>query len=83
MNITALIAGELEIKAWQVESAARLLDEGNTIPFIARYRKEATGELDETVLRSIAEKLGYYRSLEQRKQEVCGSSTNRASSVMS
>ncbi|NLJ69189.1 MAG: RNA-binding transcriptional accessory protein [Firmicutes bacterium] len=70
MNITALIAGELEIKAWQVESAARLLDEGNTIPFIARYRKEATGELDETVLRSIAEKLGYYRSLEQRKQEV-------------
>lgn len=70
MNITAVIAEELGIKAWQAENAARLLDEGNTIPFIARYRKEATGELDETVLRSIAEKLGYYRSLEERKQEV-------------
>ena len=70
MNITAVIAEELGIKAWQAESAACLLDEGNTIPFIARYRKEATGELDETALRSIAEKLGYYRSLEERKQEV-------------
>ena len=50
MNIIAVIAEELGIKAWQAENAARLLDEGNTIPFIARYRKEATGELDETVL---------------------------------
>ena len=70
MNIIAVIAEELGIKAWQAENAARLLDEGNTIPFIARYRKEATGELDETAIRSIAEKLSYYRSLEERKQEV-------------
>ena len=60
----------------------RLLDEGIQ-SFIARYRKEATGELDETVLRSIAEKLGYYRSLEERKQESFGSSMNRASSPKS
>ena len=53
---------------------------GNTIPLLLDTAKKATGELDETVLRSIAEKLGYYRSLEQRKQRSCGSSTNRASS---
>jgi uncharacterized protein len=70
MDISNIIAGELGIKRGQVDSATRLLDEGNTIPFIARYRKEATGELDEVVLRSIDEKLRYYRSLEERKTEV-------------
>ena len=70
MDISNIIAGELGIKRGQVDSVTRLLDEGNTIPFIARYRKEATGELDEVVLRSIDEKLRYYRSLEERKTEV-------------
>ena len=70
MDISNIIARELDIKRGQVDSVSRLLDEGNTIPFIARYRKEATGELDEVVLRSIDEKLRYYRSLEERKSEV-------------
>lgn len=64
------IAIELGITEKQVASAVKLFDEGNTIPFIARYRKEATGELDENVLRSIQERLNYLRSLEERKEEV-------------
>ena len=51
-------------------SAVRLMDEGNTIPFIARYRKEATGGLDDTVLRNLSERLSYLRNLEKRRQEV-------------
>ena len=70
MDINTVIAKELDIKLGQVESVSHLLDEGNTIPFIARYRKEATGELDEVVLRAIEEKLRYYRSLEERKGEI-------------
>lgn len=70
MDISSLIAKELGITPGQAESVSHLLDDGNTIPFIARYRKEATGELDEVVLRSIEEKLRYYRSLEDRKSEV-------------
>ena len=70
MDISNVIAQELKIRRDQVESATHLLDEGNTIPFIARYRKEATGELDEVVLRSIEEQLRYYRSLEERKSEI-------------
>ena len=82
MNITALIAGELEIKGVAGGKCCPPSDEGNTIPFIARYRKEATGELDETVLWSIAEGrlLPLFRAASKRS---CGSSTNRASSVMS
>ncbi|HZW83578.1 MAG TPA: Tex family protein [Candidatus Deferrimicrobium sp.] len=64
------IAKQLNIKESQVKSAVQLLDEGNTIPFIARYRKEVTGELDENVLRAIEEKLNYLRNLAQRKEEV-------------
>jgi uncharacterized protein len=64
------IAKELGLKEKQVESTISLLDEGNTIPFIARYRKEATGELDEVVLRKLEERLNYLRNLEQRKEEV-------------
>ncbi|CAM3983297.1 Tex family protein [Paenibacillus alkaliterrae] len=64
------IAAQLSIAVTKVKSAVGLLDEGNTIPFIARYRKEMTGELDENDLRSIEEKLQYMRNLEERKREV-------------
>ncbi|WP_274655347.1 Tex family protein [Paenibacillus humicola] len=69
-SIIKRIAAELSIPLSKVKAAAGLLDEGNTIPFIARYRKEMTGELDENELRSIEEKLQYMRNLEQRKHEV-------------
>ncbi|MDQ6421152.1 Tex family protein [Paenibacillus sp. LHD-117] len=69
-RIIASIAATLSIPASKVKSAVSLLDEGNTIPFIARYRKEMTGELDENELRSIEEKLSYMRGLEERKREV-------------
>lgn len=68
--IVQQIAKELNISAKQVESAAGLLDAGNTIPFIARYRKEATGELDENALRGIEERLAYLRNLAEKKEEV-------------
>ena len=70
MEFTQVIAKELSLKVTQVKEAVNLLDGGNTIPFIARYRKEATGELDENVLRDIVERLDYLRRLEQRKTEV-------------
>ncbi|HHV63684.1 MAG TPA: RNA-binding transcriptional accessory protein [Peptococcaceae bacterium] len=70
MDLIAVIAEELGLKNWQVAEAVKLLDQGNTIPFIARYRKEVTGELDETVLRTIDERLEYLRGLEKRKEEV-------------
>lgn len=70
MKLIEQIAGELAIKIFQVENTIKLLDEGNTIPFIARYRKEATGELDEEQLRQIEERLTYLRNLETRKFEV-------------
>lgn len=69
-NIVKQLAGELGIREWQVENTIALIDEGNTIPFIARYRKERTGELDDTVLRKFDERLTYLRNLENRKQEV-------------
>lgn len=70
IRIIAGIASQLAIPLSKVKSAVALLDEGNTIPFIARYRKEMTGELDENELRSIEEKLQYMRNLEERKREV-------------
>lgn len=70
MNIIKQLATELKIRPEQAEQTARLLDDGNTIPFIARYRKEATGELDETVIRDLSERLSYLRNLEERKAEV-------------
>ncbi|MCK9524436.1 MAG: RNA-binding transcriptional accessory protein [Limnochordia bacterium] len=70
MDIIRQLAKELNIRQGQVEQTAALLDDGNTIPFIARYRKEATGELDETVIRDLSERLTYLRSLEERKAEV-------------
>ena len=70
MDIIKQLAAELKIKPQQVQQTVKLLDEGNTIPFIARYRKEATGELDETVLRELAERLDSLRSLQARKEAV-------------
>lgn len=70
MEFSTLIAQELSLRPNQVKEAVQLLDSGNTIPFIARYRKEVTGELDENALRSIVERLEYLRNLEQRKTEV-------------
>ncbi len=70
MTINEQLAQELSLKLWQVEHAVALIDEGNTIPFIARYRKEATGELDDEVLRGLHERLTYLRNLEERKADV-------------
>ncbi|MBF8982949.1 RNA-binding transcriptional accessory protein [Lutibacter sp. B2] len=70
MNIVQVLANELNIKVKQVESTLNLIDEGNTIPFIARYRKEMTGGLDDVVLRELDERLTYLRNLEKRKEEV-------------
>lgn len=68
--ITVAIAKELNISLKQVRTTVGLLDEGNTIPFIARYRKEMTGELDENALRDIEERLAYLRNLGERKKDV-------------
>ena len=70
MNIKNIIAQELSIRESQVEAAVKLIDEGNTIPFIARYRKEVTGGLSDEVLRDLGERLTYLRNLEKRKEEV-------------
>ena len=70
MTIEKIIAAELKVKPQQVHAALELLDGGNTIPFIARYRKEATGTLDEEALRSIEERAKYLRQLEERRAEI-------------
>ena len=70
MNILKVLQEELHIGLGQVEAAVNLIDEGNTIPFIARYRKEATGSLDDEVLRNLDERLKYLRNLEERKEQV-------------
>ena len=70
MQINEKIALDLGVKTWQVEAAVKLIDEGNTIPFIARYRKEATGTLTDEQLRDLGESLAYLRSLEERKAKV-------------
>ena len=77
MEMFAHIAQELGVKAGQVEATARLLDEGNTVPFIARYRKEATGELDDEKVRLVDERLRYLRALDKRKQEILASITEQ------
>ena len=70
MDIAKHIAAELKLKQWQVDNVIALIDEGNTIPFISRYRKEATGELSDEVLREFDERLKYLRNLNQRKEDV-------------
>jgi protein Tex len=69
-DIIKLLASELNVKEWQVQNTVELIDSGNTIPFIARYRKEITGELDDTVLRNLYERLTYLRNLNGKKDEV-------------
>lgn len=73
MDIIKQLAEELKIRETQVDAAVKLIDDGNTIPFIARYRKEATGSLDDQVLRELDERLNYLRNLEKRKEEVSAS----------
>lgn len=73
MDINQKITEELNVKRWQVDAAVKLIDEGNTIPFIARYRKEATGTLDDEQLRKLYERLNYLRNLEEKKEQVLSS----------
>ena len=73
MDINQKIAEELGVKKWQVDAAVKLIDEGNTIPFIARYRKEVTGTLDDEQLRKLHERLTYLRNLEEKKEQVISS----------
>ena len=73
MNIIQQLCKEFSLQTWQVENTVKLIDEGNTIPFIARYRKEAHGTLDDQTLRQISERLTYLRNLEKRKDEVASS----------
>ena len=73
MDIILKLKEELGIEKWQAEAAVKLIDEGNTIPFISRYRKEVTGSLNDEVLRNLNERLGYLRNLEEKKEQVLGS----------
>ena len=73
MDIILKLKDELNVEKWQVEAAVKLIDEGNTIPFISRYRKEATGSLNDEVLRNLYERLTYLRNLEDKKQQVLSS----------
>ena len=70
MDIVKKITEELQVQKWQVEAAVKLIDEGNTIPFISRYRKEATGSLNDEQLRNLDERLSYLRNLEEKKEQV-------------
>ena len=73
MDIILKLSEELAVQKWQVEAAVNLIDEGNTIPFISRYRKEVTGSLNDEVLRNLFERLTYLRNLEEKKEQVIGS----------
>lgn len=77
MNINEMLAAEFGLKLWQVENTVKLIDDSNTIPFIARYRKEATGSLDDQILRELFERLEYLRSLEEQKEKVRQSITEQ------
>ena len=68
MDILNKLREELQVERWQVEAAVKLIDEGNTIPFISRYRKEATGSLNDEVLRNLYERLNYLRNLEETQE---------------
>ena len=73
MDIILKLKEELQVEKWQVEAAVKLIDEGNTIPFISRYRKEATGALNDEVLRNLYDRLTYLRNLEDKKNQVLSS----------
>ena len=70
MDVILRIAEELSVNSHQVKAAVALLDEGSTVPFIARYRKEVTGGLDDTQLRQLEERLGYLRELNARRETI-------------
>ena len=74
MDIIATLTTEFGLHPWQVENTVNLIDEGNTIPFIARYRKEAHGSLDDQVLRELNDRLTYLRNLDKRREEILNSS---------
>ena len=73
MNINLKLSQELNVEKWQIDAAVKLIDEGNTIPFISRYRKEVTGSLNDEVLRNLHERLLYLRNLEEKKEQVLAS----------
>lgn len=73
MNIQEKLCKEFSLKAWQVENTVKLIDDGNTIPFIARYRKEATGSLDDQLLRSLFDRLNYLRNFQEQKEKIIAS----------
>lgn len=73
MDINQKLTEELEVKRWQVDAAVNLIDEGYTIPFISRYRKEVTGSLNDEQLRKLYERLIYLRNLEEKKEQVLSS----------
>ena len=73
MDIIQALTQELQVEKWQIEAAVKLIDEGNTIPFISRYRKEATGSLNDEILRNLHERLLYLRNLEDKKKQVLSS----------
>ena len=73
MDITLKLTQEFSLKAWQIENVIKLIDDGNTIPFIARYRKEATGSLDDQLLRNLYDRLTYLRNMEEQKEKIIAS----------
>lgn len=73
MDINTVLCQEFSLKLWQIENTIKLIDDGNTIPFIARYRKEATGSLDDQLLRALADRLSYLRNMEQQKAKIASS----------
>ena len=77
MDFVKTLASEFKLAADKVAAAVALMDEGNTIPFIARYRKEATGSMDDQVLRELNDRLGYLRNLQTRKEEVAAGITEQ------
>ena len=77
MDILGVLTAELGVKRSQIEAAVNLIDEGNTIPFIARYRKEMTGALNDETLRNLHERLLYLRNLEEKKEQVINAITDQ------
>lgn len=73
MDINLKLCQEFSLKSWQIENVVKLIDDGNTIPFIARYRKEATGSLDDQVLRALSDRLSYLRNMEEQKEKILAS----------
>ncbi len=77
MNINKILAAEFKLRQEQIDNTVSLIDDGKTIPFIARYRKELTGSLDDQVLREIFDRLTYLRNLEKRKEEITAAITEQ------